>query len=220
MKLSGSQRRRAERYGVELSYIDSSGTEHVAQPEPVLAVMAALEKSGATPPRVRRSRAAAGGRSEVLRCHDRPLPGSAGMRREWGVFLPMYAVRGANDAGIGTVSDLVALADWSASLGASVVSTLPLLAAYLEDPCEPSPYSPVSRRFWNEIYLDPYEGTFNNYAEAVVQFGYVNLFSVVSHSSPHPPALVLSSSLPFSLPYPSIPSLLFSLPLPSSHHIT
>ena len=28
--------------------------------------------------------------------------------------------------------------------------------------------------------LKPYRGTFHDYAEAVVQFGYVNLFSVVS----------------------------------------
>ncbi len=38
--------------------------------------------------------------------------------------------------------------------GADVVATLPLLAAYLNTPFEPSPYVPVSRRFWNEVYLD------------------------------------------------------------------
>jgi len=32
---------------------------------------------------------------------------------------------------------------------------LPLLAAFLDNPvCEPSPYSPASRLFWNEFYLD------------------------------------------------------------------
>jgi 4-alpha-glucanotransferase len=35
------------------------------------------------------------------------------------------------------------------------VSTLPLLAAFLDEPFEPSPYSPISRLFWNEFYLDP-----------------------------------------------------------------
>jgi 4-alpha-glucanotransferase len=34
------------------------------------------------------------------------------------------------------------------------VGTLPLLAAFLDNPCEPSPYSPMSRLFWNEFYLD------------------------------------------------------------------
>ena len=34
--------------------------------------------------------------------------------------------------------------------------------------------------FIQEVKLDKYDGTFHDYAEAVVQFGYVNLFSVVS----------------------------------------
>ena len=36
-----------------------------------------------------------------------------------------------------------------------------------------------SLTFINEMYLQPYYGTFHDYAESVVQFGYVNLFSVV-----------------------------------------
>jgi 4-alpha-glucanotransferase len=35
------------------------------------------------------------------------------------------------------------------------VSTLPLLATFLDEPFEPSPYSPVSRRWWSELHLDP-----------------------------------------------------------------
>ena len=41
-----------------------------------------------------------------------------------------------------------------AGRGAEIVASLPLLAAFLREPCEPSPYAPVSRRFWNELYLD------------------------------------------------------------------
>jgi 4-alpha-glucanotransferase len=33
------------------------------------------------------------------------------------------------------------------------VGTLPLLASFLDEPCEPSPYLPASRLFWNEIFL-------------------------------------------------------------------
>ena len=36
-----------------------------------------------------------------------------------------------------------------------MVATLPLLAAFLDEPFEPSPYAPASRLFWNELYLDP-----------------------------------------------------------------
>ncbi len=34
------------------------------------------------------------------------------------------------------------------------MATLPILACYLSEPYDPSPYAPVSQRFWNELYLD------------------------------------------------------------------
>jgi 4-alpha-glucanotransferase len=34
------------------------------------------------------------------------------------------------------------------------VATLPILAAFLDEPCAFSPYAPASRLFWNELYLD------------------------------------------------------------------
>jgi 4-alpha-glucanotransferase len=42
-----------------------------------------------------------------------------------------------------------------AGRGGGVVASLPLLAAFLDYPvCEPSPYSPASRLFWNDFYVD------------------------------------------------------------------
>jgi 4-alpha-glucanotransferase len=38
--------------------------------------------------------------------------------------------------------------------GGRYVATLPMLAAFLDEPCHFSPYSPASRLFWNELYLD------------------------------------------------------------------
>ncbi len=73
----------------------------------------------------------------------------------WGVFLPLYALQTRASWGAGDLSDLARLIDWTSGLGGGVVATLPLLAAYLDEPCEPSPYSPASRLFWNELYLDP-----------------------------------------------------------------
>ncbi|HTJ40948.1 MAG TPA: 4-alpha-glucanotransferase [Kofleriaceae bacterium] len=73
--------------------------------------------------------------------------------RRWGLFAPVHALRadGTGDTGdLGTLARLRAIAS---ERGASYVATLPLLAAFLDEPCQPSPYSPASRLFWNELYL-------------------------------------------------------------------
>jgi len=75
-------------------------------------------------------------------------------RRPWGVFLPLHALRSRQSLGIGDFADLEALRDWLEERGGSVIGTLPLLATFLDEPFQPSPYSPVSRMFWNELYLD------------------------------------------------------------------
>ena len=76
-------------------------------------------------------------------------------RRTWGIFLPTYAIRSARSGGVGDFTDLENLIRWVQSLGGGLVGTLPLLAAFLDEPFEPSPYSPASRMFWNEFYIDP-----------------------------------------------------------------
>ncbi|HLN87528.1 MAG TPA: 4-alpha-glucanotransferase, partial [Candidatus Limnocylindrales bacterium] len=38
--------------------------------------------------------------------------------------------------------------------GGHAVATLPMLASFLDEPFNPSPYAPVSRLFWNELFLD------------------------------------------------------------------
>lgn len=81
-------------------------------------------------------------------------------QRRWGIFAPLYAVHSQRGWGIGDFRDAEALLEWSENLGSSVFATLPLLANFLRDagagtaPFDPSPYAPVSRLFWNEIYLD------------------------------------------------------------------
>jgi len=74
--------------------------------------------------------------------------------RTWGVFLPLHALHSRRSWGSGSFSDLEGLMEWVGNLGGGVVATLPLLAAFLDEPCDPSPYAPVSRLFWNEFYLD------------------------------------------------------------------
>ncbi|MFN2556869.1 MAG: 4-alpha-glucanotransferase [Nitriliruptorales bacterium] len=105
-------------------------------------------------------------------------------RRAWGSFLPLHAVRTQRDWGAGDLSDLAGLANWIGERGGAIVGTLPLLPVYLGGkaggtnswgapphprdgagaPAEgrraggsysdPSPYSPLSRLFWNELVLD------------------------------------------------------------------
>jgi 4-alpha-glucanotransferase len=72
--------------------------------------------------------------------------------RAFGLFAPLYAVHSADSRGAGDLSDLRRLAEIASRNGARFVGTLPLLATFPEDP---SPYSPVSRLFWNELYIDP-----------------------------------------------------------------
>jgi 4-alpha-glucanotransferase len=81
-----------------------------------------------------------------------PVRSSA--RKSWGIFLPLYALHHEHNWGSGTFSDLEGLIDWVAAMGGEVVATLPLLAVFLDEPFEPSPYSPVSRLMWNAFYVD------------------------------------------------------------------
>jgi len=73
-----------------------------------------------------------------------------------GVFSPLYSLHSKNSFGIGDFSDLNRFMKWVYSSGCDFVGTLPMLSVFLEKPiCRPSPYSPVSRLFWNEMYIDP-----------------------------------------------------------------
>src|SRR6266852_6481490 len=72
----------------------------------------------------------------------------------WGVFGPLYAVHSETSLGIGDFRDLGELQEWVGGLGGRLVATLPLFATFLDEPFEPSPYSPVSRRFWSEAYVE------------------------------------------------------------------
>lgn len=73
--------------------------------------------------------------------------------RLWGLFLPLYSLRRQSSWGAGDFSDLAALMQWTAEQGGNMVATLPLLASV--DWGDPSPYSPGTRLFWNEFYVDP-----------------------------------------------------------------
>lgn len=75
-------------------------------------------------------------------------------RREWGIFAPMYALRSSQNPNGGTLREFESLMKWMLDHGGRIAATLPLLAGFLDSPFEPSPYSPASRLFWNEFYID------------------------------------------------------------------
>lgn len=75
--------------------------------------------------------------------------------RRWAAFLPLYALVSERSHGIGDLTDLHRLSRWVGRQGGGLLGTLPLLALFLDEPFDPSPYSPISRMFFNELYLDP-----------------------------------------------------------------
>lgn len=102
------------------------------------------------------------------RCHEFPretaIPpghahdhahGSPRPTKLWGAFLPLHAMWSELGAGLPTYADFERLGRELARHGGGVMATLPFLAQFLDEPCEPSPYSPASRLFWNEFYVDP-----------------------------------------------------------------
>ena len=70
-----------------------------------------------------------------------------------GLFAPTYALW-EDDRPLPSFAHLHELARTAKAEGLEVISTLPLYATYLDDPYDPSPYSPISRLHWNEVYLD------------------------------------------------------------------
>jgi 4-alpha-glucanotransferase len=74
--------------------------------------------------------------------------------RRWGVFAPVYGLAAPETGQAGDLLTLRRLFREVERRGGRYVATLPILAAFLDEPCAYSPYAPASRLFWNELYLD------------------------------------------------------------------
>ncbi|MDP8227964.1 MAG: 1,4-alpha-glucan branching protein GlgB [Candidatus Electryoneaceae bacterium] len=74
--------------------------------------------------------------------------------KQWGLFCPTYALHSGKSWGGGDLADLEKFRHWHSEQGAKITATLPMLAQFLDEPYDPSPYSPASRLFWNEFYID------------------------------------------------------------------
>ncbi len=75
-------------------------------------------------------------------------------RRGWGLFMPLHALRTRDDWGVGSYRDLGRLGAWAGGKGAAMVGGLPLYPTYLDPPIDPSPYRPISRLAYNDLYVD------------------------------------------------------------------
>jgi 4-alpha-glucanotransferase len=95
----------------------------------------------------------ADGRTQDVTVLQAPRRAPAGPAGSWGLFVPLYALPGP--FGPGDLTRMRRLAEWTAGLGGDLVGSTPLNAAFLDEPFEPSPYLPVSRLHWNELYIDP-----------------------------------------------------------------
>ncbi|HZS82882.1 MAG TPA: 4-alpha-glucanotransferase [Stellaceae bacterium] len=75
-------------------------------------------------------------------------------RRAWALTTQLYALRSRRNWGIGDFSDLAELSSGIARHGARAVGVNPLHALFAAEPRHISPYSPSSRLFLNDLYID------------------------------------------------------------------
>lgn len=80
------------------------------------------------------------------------MPGFDPSERASCLFAPAYSLWEQDDP-LPSFANLARLASSVADLGVDMIATLPLYAAFLDEPFDPSPYSPISRLHWNEVYL-------------------------------------------------------------------
>ena len=104
--------------------------------------------------------------------------------RRWGVFAPVYGLASPQSGQAGDLGSLARLFAAVERRGGRYVATLPILAAFLDEPCQFSPYSPASRLFWNELYLD-----------------LAKLAAEAGHEAPSAPAIVPGTRIDYRAQY-------------------
>jgi 4-alpha-glucanotransferase len=80
--------------------------------------------------------------------------GQAAPRRMWAIAVQLYGVRSLRNWGCGDFTDLAALVDLAADVGAAGIGLNPLHALFDDRASEASPYAPNSRLFLNPLYID------------------------------------------------------------------
>lgn len=129
---------KARDLGIEPGFFDISGHWQSADPAALAAVIAALGTDAAAAPPL----------------PEQPHPAFAGaFDRIWVPAVQLYALRSAENWGIGDFTDLRGVIAWAAQVGAAGVGISPL-HALLDEADDCSPYAPSSRLFLNTLYVD------------------------------------------------------------------
>ena len=137
----------AEQWGVDREYVDGQGRLHRVDPEILRRILDSVSGGRRAPQRRL---------SPTLVAPERAYsPGwfTEG-RRAWALGVQLYSVRSRRNWGCGDFTDLMALSELAASLGAAGVGLNPLHALFIDEPEQASPYSPNSRLFLNPLYID------------------------------------------------------------------
>jgi 4-alpha-glucanotransferase len=93
--------------------------------------------------------------ASLIVCRDRAYQGKrTAPRRMWALGVQLYGVRSLGNWGHGDFTDLAALVDLAADLGAAGVGLNPLHALFDDRASDASPYAPNSRLFLNPLYID------------------------------------------------------------------
>jgi 4-alpha-glucanotransferase len=123
---------------------------------PLVAAGETLRLAEPLPPGYHRLEVETGGRLESATVISSPVQSwrRDGSALGWGVGSELAALRSRRSRSLGDLRDLETLCQWVGRLGGNLVTVLPLLPTFNQEPAEPSPYSPVSRLFWSELILD------------------------------------------------------------------
>jgi 4-alpha-glucanotransferase len=137
-------RAEAARLGVQGEYIDALGRRRKVSRRAIESIVQALRAGSATP--------------EVPGPHPIGKPAHQAFQgppgRWWLLAVQLYGIRSRGNWGHGDFSDLLALIELAAEVGAGGIGLNPLHAPFDGASDQPSPYSPSSRLFLNPLYID------------------------------------------------------------------